>query len=83
MKAIPIGAMTLFLFAAGCGTDRHTPDPASLHDASMPKDPVCGMMVDKAKARTTMFAGKGFYFCSDTCQGKFKSQPSVYWKGDP
>jgi Cu+-exporting ATPase len=83
MKAILVGSVVLWFFVAGCAPDQHTPDPASLHDASMAKDPVCGMMVDKAKARTTMFAGKDFYFCSDKCQGKFKSQPSVYWKGDP
>lgn len=82
MKFLAIAVTVLGLSAAGCGPETHTPDPGALHDASMAKDPVCGMMVDKAKAKNTMYAGKDFYFCSDTCQGKFKSQPSTYWKGD-
>ncbi|MFA7255703.1 MAG: heavy metal translocating P-type ATPase [Candidatus Omnitrophota bacterium] len=41
----------------------------------MIKDPICGMTVDKAKARHAERDGKTFYFCSDTCQQKFLSAP--------
>jgi P-type Cu+ transporter len=37
------------------------------------KDPVCGMMVDKASALHTERAGRHYYFCSTGCQRTFES----------
>ena len=37
------------------------------------KDPICGMMVDKATALTTERAGRSYYFCSVGCQKTFES----------
>ncbi|WP_349570388.1 heavy metal translocating P-type ATPase [Azotobacter salinestris] len=37
------------------------------------KDPVCGMMVDKATALRSERAGKTYYFCSASCQRIFES----------
>jgi Cu+-exporting ATPase len=37
------------------------------------KDPVCGMMVDKATALHTERGGRHFYFCSAGCQRTFES----------
>lgn len=39
----------------------------------MAKDPICGMMVDKATALHTERAGRHYYFCSVGCQRTFES----------
>src|SRR3989344_1717014 len=39
----------------------------------MAKDPICGMVVDKAKALKTERAGRAYYFCSSGCQRTFES----------
>lgn len=45
--------------------------PAAKKD--MAKDPICGMMVDKATALKTERAGRSYYFCSVGCQRTFES----------
>ncbi|TAH44657.1 MAG: heavy metal translocating P-type ATPase [Betaproteobacteria bacterium] len=42
----------------------------------MAKDPICGMMVDKATALKTERAGRSYYFCSVGCQRTFESPES-------
>ena len=37
------------------------------------KDPICGMLVDKATALCTERAGRSYYFCSAGCQRTFES----------
>jgi P-type Cu+ transporter len=37
------------------------------------KDPICGMMVDKATALHTERGGRHYYFCSSGCQRTFES----------
>ena len=37
------------------------------------KDPICGMVVDKATALKTERAGRSYYFCSASCQRTFES----------
>ncbi|MBI5936693.1 MAG: heavy metal translocating P-type ATPase [Betaproteobacteria bacterium] len=37
------------------------------------KDPICGMLVDKATALKTERAGRSYYFCSVGCQRTFES----------
>ena len=45
----------------------------------MPRDPVCGMQVDPAKARArVMHAGQEFYFCCAGCAEKFQLSPAKY-----
>lgn len=42
----------------------------------MQKDPVCGMMVDEAKANLKAeHDGKVFYFCSAGCKASFDREP--------
>lgn len=41
-------------------------------------DPVCGMDVDPATALSAQHAGKTYYFCSESCRGKFKAAPEKY-----
>ena len=49
------------------GHGAHEPPPAS---GSL-RDPVCGMMVDTAKALRSDIGGRRFYFCSSGCQRTF------------
>ena len=46
------------------------------------QDPVCGLNLDEGKARAAGLKmehqGKGYYFCSDTCQQKFSKTPERY-----
>lgn len=45
----------------------------------MAKDPVCGMMVDEAKAAgKSEYQGKTYYFCAAVCKSKFDSNPGNY-----
>ncbi len=37
------------------------------------KDPICGMMVDKATALSTERGGRAYYFCSPQCQKTFEN----------
>jgi uncharacterized protein len=41
-------------------------------------DPVCGMRVDKSKARHLEYAGGTFHFCSEHCLNEFRSDPERY-----
>jgi uncharacterized protein len=45
------------------------------------RDPVCGMTVDRSKARyRSEYAGRTFYFCSGGCQARFDAAPERYVK---
>jgi uncharacterized protein len=46
-------------------------------------DPVCGMKVDRAKARRVEHAGRTFYFCSDHCRSAFEADPGKYLRARP
>ena len=37
------------------------------------KDPICGMMVDKATALASERGGRAYYFCSESCKRTFES----------
>ncbi|MCW2966425.1 MAG: hypothetical protein JWM71_197 [Solirubrobacteraceae bacterium] len=41
-------------------------------------DPVCGMKVDRAKARSTRHDGRVVYFCGPGCQTRFEADPGSY-----
>jgi xanthine dehydrogenase accessory factor len=46
------------------------------------KDPICGMTVEKSKARHKAdFQGKTFYFCCAGCKQKFELSPERYLAG--
>ena len=46
------------------------------------KDPICGMMVEKSKAKhKSEFQGKAFYFCCAGCKQKFEQSPERYLAG--
>ena len=43
-------------------------------------DPVCGMSVRTAAARSTLHAGQVYFFCSQACREKFEAAPATYLK---
>lgn len=46
------------------------------------KDPICGMTVEKSKAKhKAEFQGKMFYFCCAGCKQKFEQSPERYLAG--
>ena len=78
MLAIP-------LVLAACGkeepakTPGMAPAPATSTDRS--KDPVCGMMVDRAAAPFKMtHEGATYYFCAEACLKKFQADPKPHAK---
>lgn len=55
-------------------------DNVSVPASEKAKDPVCGMEVQKAKAKHADFDGADIYLCSDDCLKKFKAEPTKYLK---
>jgi YHS domain-containing protein len=43
-------------------------------------DPVCGMTVETAKAKSVVHDGAVYYFCSAACRDKFEAAPGAYLK---
>jgi YHS domain-containing protein len=43
-------------------------------------DPVCGMTVAPASAKSSMHDGRVYYFCSSECRDKFETAPQAYAK---
>src|SRR5215469_5732162 len=58
---------------------QHVPEPpAATHD------PVCGMIVDPARAKhRAEHAGHSYIFCSARCRGKFNAEPARYVVASP
>ena len=53
-------------------------------DSTFRKDPVCGMTVDPAKAKSTVeHAGETYYFCCAGCAQKFQARPDEYLNPKP
>lgn len=44
-------------------------------------DPVCGMTVKTAAAKSSVVGGRAYYFCSDDCRDKFEAATDQYVKG--
>lgn len=45
------------------------------------KDPVCGMEMEKKKAKETAeYHGRNFYFCNPGCKRVFLEKPESYTK---
>jgi YHS domain-containing protein len=41
-------------------------------------DPVCGMKLQSATAKTSAYQGQVYYFCSLNCREKFEAAPQTY-----
>ncbi len=50
--------------------------PAAGGAKQLAKDPICGMMVDKATALSTERGNRKYYFCSESCLRTFESPES-------
>jgi YHS domain-containing protein len=50
---------------------QHSSPTATLTADKMAKDPICGMLVEKATALKTERAGRAYYFCSQNCLNTF------------
>jgi YHS domain-containing protein len=42
------------------------------------RDSVCGMTVATAEAKSAVFPGRAYYFCSQSCRDKFEASPQAY-----
>jgi YHS domain-containing protein len=42
--------------------------------------PVCGRTIDTAGAKSTIHAGRVYFFCSQDCRDKFERNPGTYEK---
>jgi Cu+-exporting ATPase len=50
----------------------------------MERDPVCGMTVDPARAKSRVeFANDTYVFCSESCAKKFSAEPTKYLNSEP
>jgi YHS domain-containing protein len=48
-------------------------------EATMVKDPVCGMTIDeKTAAGKSEYKGTTYYFCAPACKTKFDQNPEQY-----
>jgi YHS domain-containing protein len=48
-------------------------------DTTKVKDPVCGMMIDPAKAAAMrVYEGTTYYFCAQGCARAFDAEPKGY-----
>lgn len=90
------GAVFLLLMRFGCGSHvfghghgrhsgRHGDDStgAGATRGQTPEkavDPVCKMSVETRTAKTAVFEGAVFYFCSPSCRDKFEASPRAYAK---
>ena len=63
----------------GAFTPHQTPGPPdrkSLQETAI--DPVCGMTVQIATAKTAASQGQIVYFCSQKCRDKFEAAPQTF-----
>ena len=62
--------------------DAAAPAPAPAENASMTRDPVCGMSIERDKSvaggLTENYRGQTFVFCSDKCHKQFQQDPAKY-----
>jgi membrane fusion protein, copper/silver efflux system len=70
------------------GEAKSRPAPVPEAQPARAADPVCGMMVDEAKARAanrlSEYLGKTYFFCNDGCKKEFDTNPEQFLKaGSP
>src|SRR5262249_8655355 len=52
--------------------------------ADLPRDPVCGMSVDPARAAGSWdYKGQRYYFCNPSCLSRFQADPEHYLRHGP
>ncbi|HEX7706077.1 MAG TPA: heavy metal translocating P-type ATPase [Thermoanaerobaculia bacterium] len=81
-----VGGTTYYFCNPGCKT-KFDADPAAYGATAdtkpeRVKDPVCGMMIDPARAAgSSTLNGTTYYFCNPGCKAKFDADPSA-WIGE-
>lgn len=82
---LALGALFYFMMRrGGCGGHARHEEGSSEHKGhggaagSRPKDPVCGMEVEAEKAKTSVYGGETYYFCSPACRDRFEAEPTSY-----
>jgi YHS domain-containing protein len=85
-----VAGLFFFMMRFGCGAHvmghGHRHGGHSGHDnqqnpPARTTDPVCGMTVETASAKSSLHQGRAYYFCSATCRDKFEASPETYAKG--
>ena len=88
------GLIAVFFFLmmrGGCGShvmghghqhgDQSQPPPGSgpwMTQSGQAIDPVCGMQVDTASAKSSVYQGKVYFFCSAEHRDTFEANPAKY-----
>jgi YHS domain-containing protein len=67
----------------GHGRHRHRDNAQGQIPPVKATDPVCGMTVETATAKSSAHIGHVYYFCSQTCREKFETAPETYLKNPP
>jgi YHS domain-containing protein len=80
-----IAALFAVMMRFGCGAHvlgHHgkvgSGDKTRLTPPNKDKDPVCGMIVETAKAKTSVHAGRLYHICSTSCRDRFEASPVSY-----
>ena len=80
-----VAALFAVMMRFGCGAHvlghrgkAGSGDQTRLVPPKKDKDPVCGMIVETAKAKTSVYSGRLYHFCSTSCRDKFEASPSSY-----
>lgn len=77
-------AIMTLVFIVGCGkadeASHKNDEKPVLSPADRAKDPVCGMEVQKLKAKHAAFDNADVFLCSDDCLKKFNAEPTKYLK---
>ena len=74
-----------FMMRFGCGAHmmghghhgRHRENDGH-HTPTEARDPVCGMTVATAGAKSSVFQGRPYYFCSSKCRDTFEAAPETF-----
>jgi YHS domain-containing protein len=57
--------------------------PEHPYEAAIPRDPVCGLEIDKERCPfTSTHGGREYRFCSADCKKAFELEPEKYIKGE-
>ncbi len=56
----------------------HHLDHPTTTSGQLDRDPVCGMSVDPETARSIVFDGSDYHFCSEHCLTRFEADPTAY-----
>ncbi len=66
-----------------CGSEHSHTTEDSILVAQTVIDPVCGMQVKTDSKHHSIYAGKEYYFYSESCMNKFNAEPEKYLQIEP